>query len=273
MHSVEAAEPTGTYPFSFLLVPLMQFPKSIEEAHAAEFYQFLEKTQGIIRSPKLFELLCSFARILEFPWVAYHRQSGGEILKMVRCNPPVVSYPDEWQDHYAKMGYDRIDPIIKKSRKQADAFRWSEAHNDMSKTELERRFFEEAAAFGLRSGVSVPLHGPGGSFAIMSFARPSSCEPENKMVTYLKFAAVHFHLSVADFAKQRVAGKYPELTPRERECILWVARGKSSWDIGRILGISDNTVNFHIKNITRKLDVSSRTVAALKAASLGIIEL
>ncbi|ARQ13317.1 response regulator domain-containing protein (plasmid) [Rhizobium etli] len=65
----------------------------------------------------------------------------------------------------------------------------------------------------------------------------------------------------------------PDLSSRERECILWVARGKSSWDIGHILGISDNTVNFHIKNAMRKLEVSSRTVAAVKALNSGIIEL
>ncbi|WP_280950845.1 helix-turn-helix domain-containing protein [Rhizobium mesoamericanum] len=54
---------------------------------------------------------------------------------------------------------------------------------------------------------------------------------------------------------------------------MWVARGKSSWDIGIILGISENTVNFHIKNAMRKFDVASRTVAAVKAINLGIIKL
>ena len=65
----------------------------------------------------------------------------------------------------------------------------------------------------------------------------------------------------------------PSLSQREKECIEWVAKGKSSWDIGVILGISDNTVNFHVKNVLRKLKTSSRTVAALKAVRFGIIDL
>ncbi|TIO12018.1 MAG: helix-turn-helix transcriptional regulator [Mesorhizobium sp.] len=65
----------------------------------------------------------------------------------------------------------------------------------------------------------------------------------------------------------------PGLSLREKECILWVARGKSSWGIGKILKISPNTVNFHIKNVMRKLDCGSRTVAAIKAINMGIIEL
>ncbi|WP_202330510.1 helix-turn-helix transcriptional regulator [Mesorhizobium sp. L-8-3] len=43
--------------------------------------------------------------------------------------------------------------------------------------------------------------------------------------------------------------------------------------MGQILGISENTVNFHIKNVMRKMDTTSKTTAAIKALTLGIIEL
>ncbi|WP_352659190.1 helix-turn-helix transcriptional regulator [Mesorhizobium sp. M0317] len=39
----------------------------------------------------------------------------------------------------------------------------------------------------------------------------------------------------------------PPLSSREKECLLWVAKGKSSWDIETTLGISKNTVNFQLK--------------------------
>lgn len=61
------------------------------------------------------------------------------------------------------------------------------------------------------------------------------------------------------------------LSSRERACLAWAAQGKSSWDIGAILAISENTVNFHIKNAMRKLQTTSRTVAAIKAMQLGLI--
>lgn len=67
--------------------------------------------------------------------------------------------------------------------------------------------------------------------------------------------------------------KVQKLSKREKECISWVAKGKSSWDIGAILGISENTVNFHIKKVNSKLRASNRTVAAVKATVLGIIYL
>lgn len=61
------------------------------------------------------------------------------------------------------------------------------------------------------------------------------------------------------------------LSDREKACLAWSARGKSSWEIGRILAISENTVVFHIKNAMKKLGTSSRTLAAVKAIQLGLI--
>ena len=62
------------------------------------------------------------------------------------------------------------------------------------------------------------------------------------------------------------------LTQRERECLRWTAQGKSSWDIAVILKISQNTVNFHIKNAMKKLETNRRIVAAIKAIYLGLID-
>lgn len=54
------------------------------------------------------------------------------------------------------------------------------------------------------------------------------------------------------------------LSSREAEISRWVARGKTNWEIGQILGISDKTVKTHLQNIFFKLQASSRAqIAAL----------
>ena len=63
----------------------------------------------------------------------------------------------------------------------------------------------------------------------------------------------------------------PALTNREKEVLKWLKEGKRSWDISRILHISKNTVDFHIKNLFRKLDVFNRTQAVSEAFRRGII--
>ena len=63
------------------------------------------------------------------------------------------------------------------------------------------------------------------------------------------------------------------LTSREKEILLWVKEGKSTWDISSILGISRDTVKFHMKNIFRKLNTTSRSQAIVAAFGSGLIDL
>jgi LuxR family quorum sensing-dependent transcriptional regulator len=63
------------------------------------------------------------------------------------------------------------------------------------------------------------------------------------------------------------------LTPREREVLRWVARGKSSSNIAELLGISSRTVNEHVTSSVRKLNANNRTHAVALALRERIIEI
>ncbi len=62
-----------------------------------------------------------------------------------------------------------------------------------------------------------------------------------------------------------------ELTTREIEVLRWIAHGKSDWQIGQILNISDKTVNFHVENMKRKCGVATRIQVVVKAVHEGKI--
>jgi DNA-binding CsgD family transcriptional regulator len=61
------------------------------------------------------------------------------------------------------------------------------------------------------------------------------------------------------------------LSAREREVLKWLRLGKTSWDISMILRISERTVNYHVGNIMKKLDVTNRLQAVSKSVILEII--
>lgn len=63
------------------------------------------------------------------------------------------------------------------------------------------------------------------------------------------------------------------LTSRQLECLHWVARGKSSSDIGAILGISPRTVDEHLTLACGHFGVRTRLQAVLEALDRGLIEL
>ncbi|MBB5747091.1 helix-turn-helix domain-containing protein [Brevundimonas variabilis] len=62
------------------------------------------------------------------------------------------------------------------------------------------------------------------------------------------------------------------LSPRELECLLWVSRGKSSGDIGAILGLSPRTVDSYLEKVCAKLRVRTRIEAVALAVRAGTIE-
>jgi len=96
--------------------------------------------------------------------------------------------------------------------------------------------------------------------------------------------AVHEGVSVLDpnivpkvmrtlAAVPRKDPSYEPLSDREQVVLQLVARGLTNKAIGLSLGISDRTVQGHLRNIFEKLGVASRTEAVVKAAQLGLLEL
>jgi DNA-binding CsgD family transcriptional regulator len=63
----------------------------------------------------------------------------------------------------------------------------------------------------------------------------------------------------------------PALTPRELESLRWTMEGKTAWELGSILGISERTAVLHVNNATHKLGCINKHQAVLKALRLGLI--
>ena len=74
---------------------------------------------------------------------------------------------------------------------------------------------------------------------------------------------------MASLRARRDPSPADELTPREREILTLVGRGSSNQEIAAELVISERTARTHVSNILRKLDLRSRTQAALWAREHG----
>jgi DNA-binding CsgD family transcriptional regulator len=63
------------------------------------------------------------------------------------------------------------------------------------------------------------------------------------------------------------------LTPQELRCLVWCKEGKTNWEIGEILLISEKTVEFHMCNAMKKLDATNRMTAVVLGIKAGLITL
>jgi DNA-binding NarL/FixJ family response regulator len=77
---------------------------------------------------------------------------------------------------------------------------------------------------------------------------------------------------LAHVARTDVWAREVQLNDREVETLTWVARGKTSAEIAKILSLTKRTVDFHVDNARIKLGVSTRTQAAIKAVTGKLIE-
>lgn len=64
-----------------------------------------------------------------------------------------------------------------------------------------------------------------------------------------------------------------ELTARQHACLYWASQGKTSWEIGQILGISERTVNFHFSKLYDMMDVHTRQAAIAVALQYRLLDL
>jgi DNA-binding NarL/FixJ family response regulator len=77
-----------------------------------------------------------------------------------------------------------------------------------------------------------------------------------------------------DVARLLAAGEAPSarLTPRERDVLAGITRGRATREIARDLGLAEKTVKTHVSAILTKLGVQDRTQAALYAVRTGLVD-
>lgn len=63
-----------------------------------------------------------------------------------------------------------------------------------------------------------------------------------------------------------------KLSKREKECLEWTSVGKTSYEISRILGVSENTINNYIANAMRKIGAVNRSQLVATAIRTKIIK-
>ena len=183
------------------------------------------------------------------------------------------SYPEDWIRHYEASGYKAVDPLRRFGGLRRSPFAWDDLARRHRYGKTERRVMNEAREAGLNDGVAVPLHGPGGELMGVSLACRDPNPDGPRFLPHLHMLTVQFHVAYAARAASGPTKGGASLTPREQEVLQWAAQGKSNWVIGEILNISEHGVDFHLRNILRKLDADSRITAVVKALTLGLIGL
>jgi LuxR family quorum sensing-dependent transcriptional regulator len=151
------------------------------------------------------------------------------------------------------------------SRASFDSFAWDEA--PITGTRARRVMDISAQDYGLKRGFCVPIHGTGGYQATVTMAGHDvdTSRQARKAIEMMAYYAFKTDLKLKSQTRK------PLLSPREREVMRWAAAGKSAWDTGEILRISEQTVKKHMSAVLAKLDVCSKMQAIAESIRRGEI--
>lgn len=199
--------------------------------------------------------------------LAYDKRSS-------RADPSAIlihDYPEEWAKVYVGFDLGGADPVRRASERSMTGFEWRRLSDFITLTRGDHQMLTVGRDNGIGDGFSVPRHLPGEASGCCSFVvRPDKPLPDEMFHVAEVVGAFALtrarHLAGATPPKSR-----PVLSERQRECVLWSARGKTAGETAAILGISEVTVVRHLKIARERYDVHSGQVLILCALFDGLI--
>jgi len=150
---------------------------------------------------------------------------------------------------------------------------WFVAAAQLPEQGFGEAFRERALRHGVRGGLLVPAPvGLRHSTLMLATRRHLSEGALREAQAPAALFSRHLHLACAPFIERFGQGLRPQLRSRELECLSWAAMGKTTWEIGQLLRISEHTVVYHLRNACVRLDAVNRQQAIAKAIELGLLQ-
>ncbi len=242
----------------------------INQGYVPEFVESLLKART---GSQLVRTVSEIVQAIGFDTFVY-----GSLLPNEQNDPDIVvvtTMPQEWVARYDRMTYFEVDPRVQNCLRHVTPFLWDSRRSYGPKADA---FLKDAAQYGLRSGITLPLRSTTGENAMfgVNSSRPELPQDEDLQLvvgrTYL-FASYFHEWFFHNLRSQLVVFDMPvgEVSKRELEVLALAARGHSSKRIAKELGISESTANYHIASVKRKFKVRTRSQAIAQAVQTGLI--
>ena len=174
--------------------------------------------------------------------------------------------PSNWLEHYWQNQLAAHDPLLLMSLRQNQPIVWNElSRMDTVMTEPGQAIMRLRAEYGMREGITLPIHSGQGHHGILHISREQASGDI--------FPGIHLFGTIYPYIFQKacelMSPPSPNLSERERQCLFWVSEGKTSWEAAKILGITERTVNFHLNSAIRKTGCKNRYQAIARNVAAG----
>lgn len=207
--------------------------------------------------------------------IRYGKSLGFETISIAPLINPVLmniniaevgrsTWPEEFLEKWITGNYVIQDPISRRTLVSQEAFTWENIYKTASKQ--GQRILDEGAEYGMKKGMTVPVHLPKLPPGGVAFSGPH-CDFSPDETAEIQLVCNHAYSCLMKLAKFEDKIDIPLLTHRESDILHFVAAGKTNWEIAKIYGLSEHSVKDHMKNISSKFSAANRA----HAVSLGVM--
>jgi LuxR family quorum-sensing system transcriptional regulator CciR len=231
---------------------------------------FVRDVSNIVSEAELAALLEEISADMGFHYFALTHH-----VDILRAPQPAIrlhNYPSQWAEYFDEQKLGPSDPVHRASHLTSVGFTWSRLPQMIHLTPRDRWVLEQAGFNGIGDGFTVPAHVPGESNGSCSFATRTGQPISDEYLPIAQLVgAFAFEAARRVWRMRAGPSPAPKLTDRQRDCVVWAARGKSDWEIAQILGISQETVIRHLKQARERYGVTKRTMLAVSTLYDGTI--
>lgn len=223
--------------------------------------------QNLVNFERCAKRACDMASLVELT-SDFVRSIGFECFTLLRPKASsswdtsilLTSYPQEWVQQIFAENRHVNDPIHTAVARSVDGVEWREVDGLVKLDDRQRETLAIAGRHGLRNGLTIPFRLAGMPSAMFSVAalKKSHLRSDRilaaKIVGSIVFAKAHqMVVDGSDFPPP------VSLSPRQVECIRFIAQGMSDFSIGATLGLSPETVREYVENARQRYGVKRRT--------------
>jgi LuxR family quorum sensing-dependent transcriptional regulator len=184
--------------------------------------------------------------------------SGQSLKELTIAN----GWPAEWFDLYNREKFHMVDPVPRHCFNTLNPFEWKDVPYDRERDRSAHRVMMRARDFGLCDGLCIPIHYDDAIGAISMAGERPYLDAETKGALHLMGVFAHGRLRALTRATAMPGRR---LSDMEAEVLRWAARGKTAWETGQILGISERNVRWHLEEAQRKLMTNNKTATVAAA--------
>ncbi|UXT61309.1 transcriptional regulator TraR (plasmid) [Agrobacterium fabrum] len=207
--------------------------------------------------------------------LAHQAGFGGYAYLYIRPGHTVAAsnYHPEWRSLYFKRKFEAIDPVVSRAKSLKQAFAWSGEQERQRFSKEERKFFDLAADFGIRSGITIPIKAANGSTSMFTLASDLTTLQLDRDINPIAAAAavgqLHIRMSLMPLTPD---GQRPDwLDPKEAAYLNWIAVGKTMEEAADLEGVKYNSVKSKLEETRKRLEIHTMPHLVALAVRAGLI--